>query len=712
MLVTKLKNSRKFAVGLILAVLLGSACIMVAFYPMFQGVVDTTAQSKASLDALTDIGNHLLQGNSFLYSEVADETKQSDIMQNYGEDRYFLLVKYLDYEAFDFEGNALREKNSKTVLERLLQKETEYAFRIAFLYDDEGALRVEVDGSALSEEECYGVENFLYQQEAEFYYPMDAPRSVKIVYAFTEENLEKYIKEFDWSGQEWRKAETLSNDEVYLVFEWVLCLFVLGMACLIPCNKNWNIGEQKIFHAPLEIVILVLGYLVSEEQRWSFVVVRTMEVSSSMGINIEKAGNVAMWFCIFALVYWGATCIRAMFTMKKAYWKERTLCGRVFYWARNRKEPLGEQVKQSAGDATGLLKKIWKSVCAVMKQVYDWVMHLDFRDRTNQTILRIVGTNFVVLFFITIFWYHRFTVLALYSLILFLFLRKFFRDTQKKYKLLLAATNGLAQGNLDVQIEGDMGIFNPLKLEIQKIQRGFKRAVEEEVKSERMKTELITNVSHDLKTPLTAIITYIDLLKQEKDPKKQEEYLGVLERKSLRLKVLIEDLFEISKATSRNVTMNYMRADIVELLKQVSLENKGKIEEANLDFRWNLPGEKVVMLLDIQKTYRIFENLIVNITKYAMPHTRVYVDLLDEGGQVLISMKNVSAAELNFNTEEITDRFVRGDTARNTEGSGLGLAIAKSFTELQGGALVISTDADLFKVSIWLPRREEDAHNS
>ena len=108
MLVTKLKNSRKFAVGLILAVLLGSACIMVAFYPMFQGVVDTTAQSKASLDALTDIGNHLLQGNSFLYSEVADETKQSDIMQNYGEDRYFLLVKYLDYEAFDFEGNALR----------------------------------------------------------------------------------------------------------------------------------------------------------------------------------------------------------------------------------------------------------------------------------------------------------------------------------------------------------------------------------------------------------------------------------------------------------------------------------------------------------------------------------------------------------------------------------------------------------------------------
>ena len=175
-----------------------------------------------------------------------------------------------------------------------------------------------------------------------------------------------------------------------------------------------------------------------------------------------------------------------------------------------------------------------------------------------------------------------------------MFLRKYFRDIQNKYQLLLESTNLLADGNLDAPIDGDLGIFNPMKEEIQKIQKGFKKAVEEEVKSERMKTELITNVSHDLKTPLTAIITYVDLLKSEEDPEKRKEYLEVLERKSLRLKVLIEDLFEISKATSKNVTMNFMKVDIVGLLKQVGLECDRKIKEADLDFRWNLPEEKVV----------------------------------------------------------------------------------------------------------------------
>ena len=228
--------------------------------------------------------------------------------------------------------------------------------------------------------------------------------------------------------------------------------------------------------------------------------------------------------------------------------------------------------------------------------------------------------------------------------------------------------------------------------------------MEEEVKNERMKTELVTNVSHDLRTPLTAIITYTDLLKNETDEEKRKEYIDVLERKSLRLKVLIEDLFEISKAASKNVTMHYMKVDIVDLLKQVGLENDSKIKESSLEFRWKLPDHKLVMWLDSQKTYRIFENLIVNITKYAMPYTRVYIEMTETENSVRISMKNVSAAELDFDVDEITDRFVRGDASRNTEGSGLGLAIAKSFVELQHGTLKISTEADLFKADIVFPK--------
>ncbi len=174
----------------------------------------------------------------------------------------------------------------------------------------------------------------------------------------------------------------------------------------------------------------------------------------------------------------------------------------------------------------------------------------------------------------------------------------------------------------------------------------------------------------------------------------------MLERKSLRLKVLIEDLFEVSKASSKNVTLNIVDVDVVNLFKQVKLELEDKITEADLDFRCSYPDEKVTALLDSQKTYRVFENLLVNIIKYAMPHTRVYIEILKEGEEAVVRMKNVSAAELAFNAEELTERFVRGDASRNTEGSGLGLAIVKSFVELQKGRFKIETEADLFKVEV------------
>ena len=279
-------------------------------------------------------------------------------------------------------------------------------------------------------------------------------------------------------------------------------------------------------------------------------------------------------------------------------------------------------------------------------------------------------------------------------------LKKYFNEIKKNYHRLLEATNEIADGNLDVEIDENLGVFEPFKEEIEKIQTGFKKAVDEEVKSQRMKTELVTNVSHDLKTPLTAIITYVNLLKIEQDSERQKEYIDVLDRKSLRLKALIEDLFEISKASSRSVNLNIIDMDIVNLFKQVKFEMEEKIAEANLDFRLDIPEEKVIVALDGQKTYRIFENLIGNAVKYAMPHTRVYVKIAAEEGEAVFWMKNVSATELTFNPEEITERFVRGDSARNTEGSGLGLAIVKSFVEIQKGKFWIETEADLFKAEI------------
>lgn len=274
---------------------------------------------------------------------------------------------------------------------------------------------------------------------------------------------------------------------------------------------------------------------------------------------------------------------------------------------------------------------------------------------------------------------------------------------QKKYGFLLSALQSVSEGNLQTEIAGDWGEFEPLKGELSKLQDGFLRAVEEEVKSQRMRTELITNVSHDLKTPLTAILTYTELLQGKHVTEKQrEEYLAVLKRKSLRLKTLIEDLFEVSKASSGNVTYEREKVDICSLMRQVWLEYEDGARAAGLTFRFTFPEEKIFLLLDGEKTCRIFDNLYTNIIKYAMPDTRVYISVVRKEEDVWIELKNISGFELNIPAESLTERFVRGDSARSSEGSGLGLAIARSFVEGQEGQMQIEIDGDLFKVLlIW-----------
>ena len=732
----KLKNSRRFAVLLAGIVLLFLSFAMISSYPVFADLMEPELKGDFAAGIMEDSMDELLRGGYYLYNEVHENLELNEVMQRFGSDNFFLMRKYMDYEVFsrdseDADGEkGLLGRSSIADTKKLLEQNTDYGLRIVLEYDrNENLNTVEVDGTCANEDERYrleqGVFNCLdepydYVEGERIQYFLTDPSSVKIIYAFTEQNLQRFLQNNYFSGGVYNaNVEILSNMKPYLVFEWGLCLLAMAAALLIPCNKNWDLGDFPVFKMPFEVVLLAGAFAVSMEQSFASVVWNTlnhrlagfigdMGIPDPLNYGVEKLLNLLMWFCIFGVAYWGTTCLRAIFTMKGRYWKERTLTARILYWAEGRKDELGEQVRQGAGEATGLFRRMWKGIRGLQKRIYDGFLHVDITEQANHVIFKIVLVNFIVLTLISCFWFYGIFALLVYSGILFLFLRRYFFDIQWKYRLLLASMNLLAEGNLDAPIEGDLGVFNPMKTEIQKIQKGFKKAVDEEVKSERMKTELITNVSHDLKTPLTAIITYVDLLKKEEDPQKRKEYLAVLEKKSLRLKGLIEDLFEISKATSRNVTMNFMKADVIELLKQVGLENDSRIREAHLDIRWSLPGEKVVMLLDSQKAYRIFENLIVNITKYAMPHTRVYIEVKDEGNEVLISMKNVSAAELDFDANEITDRFVRGDASRNTEGSGLGLAIAKSFTELHYGTLEVTTEADLFKVNIRLPKRTEE----
>lgn len=277
-----------------------------------------------------------------------------------------------------------------------------------------------------------------------------------------------------------------------------------------------------------------------------------------------------------------------------------------------------------------------------------------------------------------------------------------------KFKQIHDATEKIYKGDTDIKLDESLytGVLKELAIYINDIAGGFSNAIKESLKSERLKTELITNVSHDIKTPLTSIINYMDLLKQENiQNEKAKEYIEVLDNKSQRLKKLIEDLVEASKASSGNIKINKEVLNVKELLNQVTGEFEDKFNSRCLNIISKLPEETVYIKADSRYLYRVLENTYSNVAKYAEENTRVYIDcILEEKNTVAIYVKNISKDELNISADELMQRFVRGDKSRNTEGSGLGLSIAKSLTELQDGTFNIYLDGDLFKVAIKFKR--------
>ena len=263
----------------------------------------------------------------------------------------------------------------------------------------------------------------------------------------------------------------------------------------------------------------------------------------------------------------------------------------------------------------------------------------------------------------------------------------------------------LAEGNFNEKIDTTHMYweFKSHAENLNSIGDGLAKEVAQRMKSERLKTELITNVSHDIKTPLTSIINYVDLLQKAKTEEERAEYLAVLDRQSHRLKKLTEDLVEASKASTGNMNVNLEPTNTQEIINQSFGEYSAKLEAGRLNTVISIPEPVPVVMADGRLLWRVIDNLFNNVVKYALPETRVYVDVRVDGSEAVISMKNISRAALNISVDELLERFVRGDASRTTEGSGLGLNIAKSLTELQHGTFSISTDGDLFKAEIRLP---------
>lgn len=341
------------------------------------------------------------------------------------------------------------------------------------------------------------------------------------------------------------------------------------------------------------------------------------------------------------------------------------------------------------------------SICGNVKRRFEKLSEVDLSDKTDTVLLKYVLIQMVIVGVIARFWSFGIVLSVLYSVLLFFYIRKKLKKVQKDYQVLLKEAHQLADGRFDEEITQDVGIFNALGEEFKNVRTGFEKAVCEEMKSQNMKTELISNVSHDLKTPLTGIKNYAELLGQDNVSEQDKQgYLENLQHYIDRLNNLIEDLFEVSKVNSGNIELNPVELNVVALIQQAQAETEDLLKQKNLTVILDAPENGIVQALDGDKTYRIFENLFTNIAKYALPGTRVYVSATAQPEYTEIVFKNISEAQMNFTPEEIVERFVRGDKSRHESGSGIGLAIVKSFTEVQNGTFSIEIDGDLFKAVV------------
>ena len=702
---TKLKNSRKFRILIIAAAIVIAAAANLCIFPWLQKnaenkvsevLTDSDQIDKTYIDTLyhgtyvlyTEIQPDQLQNKTTLFMDFSEDESEGDfdyILQWNEEFEY--IRSQVDYYVTD---GTREEINTNTPLKDVLSDQfdatadteswRDYDSIFVLSFDEEGKLSVsvkkegKVSADVLIKEFLQSDrENEIRTAATEYAIPFIPPKNYQVVYAIPY-NSEAFAED-DYYTSSYYFVATSGGIEVYCITLLILAVFVCLM-CSRKLWKNENLPDYLPKHRYMEaggigLIALIAMFNLYIQTICDFPYTVRTGFSKVNVFDVLKAGGILTF--IFTVAVLTVICLYPVIIVgPKEYVKQYSFIYQIFPW----------------------IRKKWNAFT-------DEVNHIDFSDKTTKTILKLVVINFLILAVLMCMWMFGIAGLIIYSFVLFYLLKKYYDRIKKDYDVLMRGVQRIAEGDLDTMITEDIGVFEPFKEQLTEIRTGFKKAVDEEVKSQRMKTELITNVSHDLKTPLTAITTYVELLKKEDiTEEERKSYIETLEKKSMRLKVLIEDLFEVSKATTNNITLNLMDVDVVNLMKQVSVEHADKFEQMGLQLRWNVPEEKIILKLDNQKTYRIFENLFVNIQKYAMPNSRVYIDVEKLEGNVTVTMRNMSAVELHTSGDELAERFVRGDASRNTEGSGLGLAIARSFTEAQKGSLHIAVDGDLFKVVI------------
>ena len=468
---------------------------------------------------------------------------------------------------------------------------------------------------------------------------------------------------------------------------WVLALgLLLFSACAVYlcCAAGRRPGTEEVKARGLNALPLdlYLGLCIGGELCLTVIFVELMPHLIRYNA-IQAAAMPALLLIAAACLVFVAFCFAcaAQFKTGKGFWWRNSLLGRIL-------RPVFRFLRKcfrACGRLMGMLPVIWQFL--VILAVMGFVLLITYLLAFGSSFYRING------FFLLVLLAELCTCVALFCYAVYAF------------GVLKKGAAAMAQGGLGQLVPTNhlIGPFRAFAWELNRLSGAARRAAEQQMKSERMKTELITNVSHDIKTPLTSIINYVDLLEKPHTEAEGREYLAVLSRQSQQLKKLVEDLMDMSKASTGNLAVEVQTLDLGEALQQALGEFSDKLDAAGLIPVVKAPEAPLSVLADGRHTWRVLSNLLGNAVKYAMPGTRLYLELAESENRVRLSMKNISRDALNVSADELTERFVRGDASRNTEGSGLGLNIAKSLMELQRGSLDVSVDGDLFKVTLSFP---------
>ncbi|MDO5546539.1 MAG: HAMP domain-containing sensor histidine kinase [Eubacteriales bacterium] len=539
-----------------------------------------------------------------------------------------------------------------------------------------------------------------YQVNRISYYDSTTGEDVTAKYVFVtmpEMTVTMYIGDNDADAAAWNLVKVVRQYRQYLLPMVGLCLLGMAVTAVYLCTaagRKPGIPEVRaggLNRIPLEAWLLGGGCLIA-----AFIAGGAASFQYLMGSDILTACCIGIALCYLSTLVFVGFCYAFVAQLKTpgGYWWRNTVCG----WCLRLCVQFAVWLEcilstRALPWLVRVVKKLWGILCAgarwLEKRVNRFISYLPL---VWQWLL--AGGIAILAIFAS--------EGSLWSLALAVLLICYGAYCFGK---LMDSASRMSKGDLDIKVDDKhmVGAFSEFAQSLNNLAGVTMDAARKQLKSERMKTELITNVSHDIKTPLTSIINYVDLLQKAQTEEERKEYLEVLDRQSQRLKKLIDDLMDMSKASTGNMSVDITKVDAVEAVNQALGEFADKLDRAMLSpvFRHDEPC--VPMMADGRLVWRVLSNLLGNAVKYAMPGTRLYIDLSQMGGKVILSVKNISREELNIDADELMERFVRGDDSRNTEGSGLGLNIAKSLMELQKGELQLLVDGDLFKVTLIFP---------